>query len=77
MNNVVAKMATNISLPHDVYVSARELNINISKTCEQALREVIRVRKDEAWNDQHAAFIETYNKLVETDSVALQEWRSF
>jgi antitoxin CcdA len=71
------KKATNISLPVDVYLSAKELGINISQVCEQSLRAIIQARKDPGWNEQHAAFIKEYNKMVEAEGVALQEWRTF
>lgn len=71
------KKATNISLPVDVYLSAKELGINISQVCEQSLRAIIQARKDLKWNEQNAAFIKEYNKMVEAEGVALQEWRTF
>lgn len=71
------KKATNISLTMDVYMGAKELGINISHVCEQTLREIIRAQKEREWNDRNAAFIEAYNQIVETEGVALQEWRAF
>jgi antitoxin CcdA len=71
------KKATNISLPMDVYLDAKALRINISQVCEQVLREVIRAQKDREWSEKNAAFIAHYNKMVEAEGVALQEWRSF
>lgn len=71
------KKATNISLPVDVYLSAKELGINISQVCEQSLRAIIQARKDLEWSEQNAAFIKEYNKMVEAEGVALQEWRTF
>lgn len=29
------------------------------------------------WQQQNATFIDAYNKIVETEGVALQEWRTF
>lgn len=72
-----AKKATNISLAMDVYLDAKNFGINISQICEQRLREEIQARKEQQWNEQHAAFIATYNKQVEAEGVALQEWRAF
>lgn len=72
-----AKKATNISLAMDVYLDAKELGINISQLCEQKLREEIALQKERKWNEQHAQFIAAYNKSVEAEGVALQEWRAF
>ena len=74
---IVGKKATNISLAMDVYLDAKNFGINISQLCEQALREEIQRRKEQQWNEQHASFIAAYNSLVETEGVALQEWRAF
>jgi len=71
------KKATNISLAMDVYLDAKHFGINISQLCEQKLREEIQKRKEQQWNEQHATFLAAYNTLVETEGVALQEWRAF
>jgi antitoxin CcdA len=72
-----SKKATNISLAMDVYLDAKNFGINISQLCEQKLREEIQKRKEQQWNEQHANFLAAYNSLVETEGVALQEWRAF
>lgn len=71
------KKTTNISLAMDVYVDAKKFGINISQVCEQRLREEIQARKGPMWNELHADFIATYNKQVEAEGVALEEWRGF
>lgn len=72
-----AKKATNITLSMDVYQAAKVLGINISQVCEQRLREEIQRRKEQQWNEEHAEFLEAYNKRVIEEGVALQEWRAF
>lgn len=73
----VSKKATNISLPVDVYLSAKEMGINISQVCEQSLRETIRTKQEREWNEKNAAFIQVYNQKVEEDGLVLAEWRWF
>ncbi|MGV7208216.1 type II toxin-antitoxin system CcdA family antitoxin [Oxalobacteraceae bacterium A2-2] len=72
-----AKKATNITLSLDVYQAAKSLGINISQVCEQRLREEIQLRKEQQWNVEHAAFLAAYNRRVEEEGLALEEWRSF
>lgn len=72
-----AKKATNITLAADVYLEAKDFGINISQVCEQSLREHIQVLKEQQWNARHAEFIASYNRAVEAEGVALQEWRAF
>lgn len=77
VEKIPSKKATNISLSMDVYLDAKNFGINISQLCEQTLREEIQRRKEQQWNEQHANFLTAYNSLVETEGVALQEWRAF
>lgn len=72
-----AKKATNITLSMDVYEAAKSLGINISQVCEQRLREEIQARREKEWNEQNAEFLAAYNRRVEEEGVALEEWRSF
>jgi antitoxin CcdA len=77
VEKIPSKKATNISLSMDVYLDAKNFGINISQLCEQTLREEIQRRKEQQWNEQHADFLAAYNSLVDTEGVALQEWRAF
>lgn len=77
MNAPKLKKATKISLSLDVYQDAKQFGLNISQLVEQKLREEITLRKQEQWNDQHVEFLAAYNKKVEKDGIALQEWRTF
>jgi antitoxin CcdA len=72
-----SKKATNITLSMDVYEAAKSLGINISQICEQRLREEIQARREKQWNERNAEFLTAYNRRVEEDGVALEEWRSF
>ncbi|MGB9988981.1 type II toxin-antitoxin system CcdA family antitoxin [Massilia sp. SM-13] len=72
-----AKKATNITLSLDVYQAAKKLGINISQVCEERLREEIQSRMEQQWNVEHADFLAAYNRRVEEEGVALDEWRSF
>ncbi|UTY57398.1 type II toxin-antitoxin system CcdA family antitoxin [Massilia sp. erpn] len=72
-----AKKATNITLSLDVYQAAKSLGINISQVCEQRLREEIQLRQERQWNEEHADFLAAYNRRVEEEGLALEEWRSF
>ncbi|WP_426340351.1 type II toxin-antitoxin system CcdA family antitoxin [Pseudoduganella sp. S-14] len=71
------KKATNITLSMDVYHAAKSLGINISQVCEQRLREEILARREQQWNEEHASFLDAYNKRVAEEGVTLQEWRAF
>ena len=71
------KKATNITLSLDVYNEAKLLGINISQTCERFLIDAIRAENERRWARDHADFIAAYNQTVETEGLALEQWRNF
>jgi len=78
MTRALIKPSTaSVSLPMDLYLEAEALGINVSQVCEKKLRQEIQAKKELQWNQQHAAFLAAYNSRVETEGVALQEWRAF
>ena len=73
----MTRRATNLSLSADVLDAARELGINISRECDAHLRELVRREQERRWREQHAAFIDAYNRTVAEQGLPLDEWRSF
>ncbi len=71
------KKATNITLSADVLEQAKALGINISQSCDQFLREQIRLEQERRWQQENAEFIAVYNQTVESEGLPLAEWRSF
>lgn len=75
--DATSRPATNISLPEDLHLDARELGINFSQTCERALRQAVQAEKNRQWVIKYAGFIEAYNEMVERDGLPLARYRSF
>lgn len=73
----VAKKATNITLSVDVLNEAKALGINISQTCDQYLRELVRSERQRRWQQDNVEFIASYNQTVEQEGLPLEQWRSF
>ncbi|WP_426319778.1 type II toxin-antitoxin system CcdA family antitoxin [Pseudoduganella sp. R-43] len=71
------KRATNITLSMDVYLATKSLGINTSQVCEQRLREEMKARGEQQWNEEHAAFLDAYDERIAEERVALQELRAF
>ena len=71
------KKATNITLSADVLNEAKALGINISQACDQFLRDLVRHERERRWQAENAKFISAYNRMVETEGLPLEEWRSF
>ena len=73
----VAKKATNITLSVDVLNEAKALGINISQTCDQYLRELVRSERERRWQQDNVEFIAGYNQTVEQEGLPLEQWRGF
>ncbi len=71
------KKATNVSINSDLLKQAKELKINLSKTLEQNLEQIIKTKKIESWKQQNKEAIEHYNKNVEKHGVFSDEMRQF
>jgi antitoxin CcdA len=71
------KKATNLSINEDLLAKARELDINLSATLEQALDEALRQKQREQWLSENRAAMEAYNAHVEQHGVFSDGLRSF
>ncbi|TAL54512.1 MAG: post-segregation antitoxin CcdA [Methylovulum sp.] len=71
------KKATNITLSSDVLAEAKALGINISQTCDQFLRELVRNERERRWLQDNVDFIDAYNRTVADEGLPLDAWRSF
>ena len=71
------KRAINLSLSSDVLLAAKQLDINISKVCDQHLRLVVQREQERQWRENHADFIRAYNSTIAAEGLPLDEWKSF
>lgn len=71
------KKATNLSINEDLLAKAREMNINLSATLEQALSETLRQRQREQWLAENREAMAAYNAHVEKQGVFSDGLRSF
>ncbi|WP_327631984.1 type II toxin-antitoxin system CcdA family antitoxin [Paraburkholderia sp. MPAMCS5] len=75
--SAVSRKATNVTLPVDVYQRAKELGINFSRACEQALRQAITAEEGRRWALENTEFIKNINDWVEKNGLPLAEYRMF
>ena len=71
------KKATNLSVNSDLLKKSRELNINLSATLEQALREKLALTEAEKWRKENSRAIEIYNEFVEEHGCFGDDFREF
>lgn len=67
----------NLSLDTGVVEAARALGINLSQTCETALREAIAAERSRKWREENREWAEANNKWVEENGLPLAKYRMF
>jgi antitoxin CcdA len=71
------KQSTNLSINSDLLRRARAHKINLSKTLEERLTEILRQEEREAWLAENAGAISDYNDRIEKNGVFSDGLRSF
>ena len=71
------KQSTNLSINSDLLRRARAHKINLSKTLEERLIEILRQEECEAWRVENAGAISDYNARIEKNGVFSDGLRSF
>jgi len=76
-NSQAPKKPTNVSINSDLLEKAKELNINLSATLEEALAEQVRAAQTSQWKKENAKAIQGYNSFVEDNGVFSDGLRKF
>ena len=71
------KKPTNLSLNSDLLKKTRALNINLSATLEQALKEKLRSVETKKWAEENKNAIKAYNDFVDHNGCFSDEFREF
>ena len=71
------KKSTNLSINSDLLRRAREHKINLSKTLEERLTEILKQEEREAWRMENAEAINDYNARIEKNGVFSDGLRGF
>jgi antitoxin CcdA len=71
------KKATNLSLNSDLLIKSKALNINLSATLEQALKEKLAITEAKNWVKENKNAIKSYNEFIEENGCFADEFRSF
>ncbi len=76
-NSDAPKKPTNLSINSDLLKKIKALNINLSATLEQALREKLAEKEANKWQKENKRAIEAYNDFVEENGLFADEHRQF
>lgn len=71
------KKPTNLSINSDLLKKAKELDINLSATLEQALTAQLKTKQAQLWLEQNKDAIAAYNQSVDAQGVFSDGLRSF
>lgn len=71
------KRAANLSVNGDLLNKAKDLDINLSATLEQALAQALKKKQREQWLAENRNAINAYNEHVEAHGVFSDDLRSF
>lgn len=65
MGNATRKQSANLSIRSDLLKKAKQRNINLSKSLEDRLEQLLRARDREEWPKDNREAIEAANNYVE------------
>ncbi|MBJ7445689.1 MAG: type II toxin-antitoxin system CcdA family antitoxin [Sphingobium sp.] len=71
------RKATNLSLDMGLVADARDLGINLSRTCEDALRKEIAAERGRRWQEENKEAIAAWNVWAENNELPLDKYRQF
>lgn len=71
------RRATNVSLDQSLVEAARELDINLSRACEQGLAREIKATRESRWLEENAEAIQSWNDYVAEHGLPLAKYRQF
>jgi len=71
------KKATNLSINTDLLKKAKAYGINLSKSFEAYLAELVKQKEQETWEKENRRAIEAYNKRIEEQGCFSDDVRSF
>lgn len=81
MNNIydpsAPKKPTNVSINSELLRKAKEFEINLSATLEQALVEKVKQHQQELWLSANKSAIDEYNQYTEQNTNLSDPLRSF
>jgi antitoxin CcdA len=71
------KKPTNVSINSDLLLKAKNLDINLSSTLEQALYELIKNELKKQWANENKEAISAYNEYIAEHGCYSNDLRSF
>lgn len=71
------KKAVNVSINSDLLRQARDMKINLSRTLEEKLEQLLREERARRWKEENHEAMEAFNRWVEEHGVFSDRLRQF
>jgi antitoxin CcdA len=71
------RQSVNVYLDRTIVEDAKALGMNLSRTCDNALRIAIRTEREARWKAENAEAIQSFNDYVEKNGIPLSQYRQF
>jgi antitoxin CcdA len=71
------KKAVNVSINSDLLRQARDMKINLSRTLEEKLEQLLREERARRWKEENREAMEAFNRWVEEHGVFSDRLRQF
>jgi antitoxin CcdA len=68
-NPKAPKKAVNVSINSDLLRQAREMKINLSKTLEEKLEQLLREERARRWKEENREAMEAFNRFIEQHGI--------
>ncbi len=72
-----ARRATNISLPAQLVDEAKQLGINVSRSCEDGLTKAVKAQREAEWLAENREALESNYAWIEKNGIPLSQFRKF
>lgn len=73
----LGRQRLNLTLPGELVAEAKALDLNLSRACEAGLEAAVAAERARRWQAENRAFFDWYNAKVETEGLALADYRQF
>jgi antitoxin CcdA len=71
------RKATNVTVDAELLAEARALGINLSRTLEERLLELVKAERIRRWQEENRASIESMNRFIEKYGIFGEEFRTW
>jgi antitoxin CcdA len=71
------KTTIRLGINSDLLRQAKALNIKFSQVAELAITDAVRKAKSQKWREENRDAIAAYNRRIEKEGLALEEYRMF